>query len=175
MPSRYLERIRKKARELPRKQVLSLFGLRETQLRRILNFNPKTAPACCKDSDEYLLWKIADFRFENTFCADCTPFYQARMWKAGKCEHPHIGFVYSPIRESLGAETGELVEHELTGTRRIEGFTYYHCTDLSPDVPMFAMLPKLPKRHEEGARQVTIFDVYKNSRKVQHEYNKCAD
>ena len=69
-------------------------------------------PRCFDSRKQWYRWRviaISDVSSLNSsaYCADCTPEYQARMIRAGRCEHP--GTVFAPDEDGL-----------ITGTRPIK-------------------------------------------------------
>lgn len=54
----------------------------------------KTAIPMCANPETYLLWKEVAHRIipHYGFCTDCTPEYQQKMIKDGRCEHPETLF-----------------------------------------------------------------------------------
>jgi hypothetical protein len=55
---------------------------------------PKTVPLCFFPRI-FELWEgssIPSARTRPSHCEDCTPSYQLRMKKAGRCEHPDVMF-----------------------------------------------------------------------------------
>lgn len=64
----------------------------------------------CTEPTVYRLWKEATTRAipQYGFCTDCTPEYQSKMIRAGRCEHPEVlfeidkdGFICGTIRKTL--------------------------------------------------------------------------
>jgi len=48
-------------------------------------------PPCFDNEEQYREWAthaVASEHNINNYCVDCTQEYQAKMMKAGRCEHP---------------------------------------------------------------------------------------
>lgn len=56
-----------------------------------------TYPLCFESSEQYQLWKQAARQYSDDlslsgYCVDCTPDYQGKMIRAGRCEFPATTF-----------------------------------------------------------------------------------
>lgn len=63
--------------------------------RTLLEYHVKRIPNCT-NYDEFVEWRkfASSYRPPHSiwFCTDCTPSFQLKMRKEGKCDHPYIKF-----------------------------------------------------------------------------------
>lgn len=121
------------------------YGLTSGQVRKVLAFDPASAPPCCPDPWDFLGWLM--YRIEKDagaieLCHDCTPAYQEKQIALGRCRRPDVRFAWVP-REN--GHVGEFVPHELVGLVKDsyrEGCV--PCIDTSPDLPCYLWLRRRP-------------------------------
>lgn len=76
-------------------------------------FDDMSWPKCFDSREQLEAWNEAMIQSKNTsysiwVCIDCTPTYQAKMIKEGRCENPHVKFK----KENEQKANGEIKDRE---------------------------------------------------------------